>query len=51
MAEAPYVVLEIRVPRRIYELLEEAEAKLGVRKEDLVARGILKVLEEAGVAR
>ena len=49
MAEAPYVVLEVRVPRRLYELLEKAEAELGVRKEDLVARAILKVLEEVGV--
>jgi len=50
VAESPYVVLEIRVPRRVYEALERAEQKLGVRKEDLVAQALLKVLEEAGVS-
>lgn len=50
MDEQPYRVLEILVPSRVYEKLLEAEKLLGVTKEDLVARAILKVLEEAGVS-
>lgn len=41
--------LEIIVPARIVELLEKAEQKSGVRKEDLVMRALLKVIEEFGV--
>jgi len=41
--------LEIVVPGRIWELLEKCEQKAGLRKEDLVMRAIVKVLEEFGV--
>lgn len=49
MAEPPLVKIEVLVPRRIYDALERAEAEMGVKKEDIVARAILKVLEELGV--
>lgn len=49
MATPPYKVIEIRLPIKVYRALEEAENKLGIRKEDLISRAILKVLEELGV--
>ena len=43
---SPIVELKIVVPRKIYERLEEIERKAGVKKEDIVVRAIVKVLEE-----
>ena len=39
-------LLEIVVPARIYELLEKCEEKTGMTKEDLIARAIVKLIEE-----
>jgi hypothetical protein len=41
--------LEVVVPSRVYELLEKCEQKSGVKKEDLLMRAVIKVLEEFGV--
>jgi hypothetical protein len=41
--------LEVVVPSRVYELLEKCEQKSGVKKEDLLMRAVVKVLEEFGV--
>jgi len=38
--------LEIVVPSRIWERLNRVEAKTGIKKEDLVMRAMIKVLEE-----
>lgn len=42
--------LRVVVPVRIFELLEKAEQKAGVKKEDLIMRALIKVLEEFGVS-
>jgi len=36
------------VPKKIYDKLEELEKRLGVSKEDIVLRAIMKVIEEMG---
>lgn len=41
--------LEIVVPARIWELLDKCEHKTGIKKEDLLMRALVKVLEEFGV--
>jgi len=41
--------IEIIVPSRLFELLEQCERKSGVRKEDLLMRALIKVIEEFGV--
>jgi len=41
--------LEIIVPAKIAELLQRAEDKTGIRKEDLIMRALIKVIEEFGV--
>jgi len=38
--------LEIVVPSRIWERLEKAERKTGVKKEDILMRAVIKVIEE-----
>jgi len=38
--------LEIVVPIRVWEKLEKIEKKQGLRKEDLLMRAIIKVIEE-----
>jgi len=38
--------LEIVVPVTLLERLEKVAAKSGVRKEDLIARALVKVIEE-----
>jgi len=38
--------LEIVVPHRIWERLERCEQKTGIKKEDLLMRSLIKVLEE-----
>ncbi len=50
MAESPIVVLEVRVPRKLYEALERAASETGLRVEDIVARALVKALEELGVS-
>jgi hypothetical protein len=40
--------LEIVVPSRLWERLERCEQRAGVRKEDLLMRALIKVLEEFG---
>jgi len=39
----------IAVPEKVYQALEKAEQELRVRKEDLITRALVKVLEEAGM--
>lgn len=41
--------LEIIVPAKLIELLDKAEQKAGVKKEDLIMRALIKVIEEFGV--
>lgn len=41
--------LELMVPAKLFELLDRAEQKTGIRKEDLIARALIKVIEEFGV--
>jgi hypothetical protein len=41
--------IEIVVPGRLFELLEQCERKSGARKEDLLMRALIKVIEEFGV--
>jgi len=38
--------LVLLVPDRLWELLEEVERSTGIRKEDLVARALIRVVEE-----
>lgn len=38
--------LEIVVPDKVWKLLEKCEQKSGIRKEDLLMRSLVKVLEE-----
>ena len=38
--------LEIVIPSRIWERLEKIEKKAGVRKEDILMRAVIKVIEE-----
>jgi len=38
--------LEIVVPFRIWERLDRVEAKTGIKKEDLLMRSLVRVLEE-----
>ncbi len=45
---APVKEIRLLVPRKIYDKLEEIEKRLGVSKEDIVLRAIMKVLEEMG---
>jgi len=40
--------LKIVLPTKLYKKLEELEKKLGVTKEDIVARAIVRVIEEFG---
>jgi hypothetical protein len=42
--------LEIAVPSRIWELLEKCEQKTGIKKEDILMRAVVKVIEEFGVS-
>jgi hypothetical protein len=42
--------LEIVVPSRIWELLEKCEQKAGVKKEDILMRAVVKVIEEFGAS-
>jgi len=44
----PMVEIRILVPRKLYDKLEEIEKRLGVTKEDIVLRAIMKVIEEMG---
>ncbi|MEM2474797.1 MAG: hypothetical protein QW407_02635 [Thermofilaceae archaeon] len=37
------------VPAKIAELLQKCEDKTGIKKEDLVMRALIKVIEEFGV--
>ena len=47
--EAPPIVeICIQLPRVLYEKMEKLERELGVTKEDIIARAIVKVLEEFG---
>jgi len=38
--------LEIVIPSRIWERLEKIEKKAGIRKEDILMRALIKVIEE-----
>ena len=38
--------LEIVIPNRIWELLQKCEEITGIKKEDLVMRAVVKVIEE-----
>lgn len=38
--------LEIVIPSQIWDKLEKIERKTGITKEDLVMRGLVKVMEE-----
>ncbi|MEM2446216.1 MAG: hypothetical protein QW734_06125 [Candidatus Bathyarchaeia archaeon] len=38
--------LEVVVPARVWERLEELEKRKGIRKEDILMRAVVKVLEE-----
>jgi len=40
--------LELYVPVRIFEMLDRIEKNKGIKKEDLIMRSIVKVLEEFG---
>jgi len=40
--------LEIIIPARVWERLEKIEKKTGIRKEDLLMRALIKVIEEFG---
>jgi len=43
--------LEIIIPARIWEKMERIEKRTGIRKEDLLMRSLVKVLEEFGETR
>lgn len=45
---APVKEIKLLVPKKIYDKLEELEKRLGVSKEDIVLRAIMKVIEEMG---
>jgi len=38
--------LEILIPAKLYEELEVIEKKSGIRKEDILMRALIKVIEE-----
>jgi len=38
--------LEIVVPSRIWELLDQIEKRKGIRKEDILMRDVVQVIEE-----
>jgi hypothetical protein len=38
--------LEVIIPSRIWEQLEKIEQKAGIRKEDVLMRAVIKVIEE-----
>jgi len=38
--------LELYIPAKLYDDLEKAEKKSGVKKEDLISRALIKVIEE-----
>jgi len=40
--------LEIIIPAKLWDRLERIEKKAGVRKEDLLMRALVKVIEEFG---
>jgi hypothetical protein len=40
--------LEIIIPPKIWEQLENIERKKGIRKEDILMRAVVKVIEEFG---
>ncbi|RLC76723.1 MAG: hypothetical protein DRJ03_28085 [Chloroflexi bacterium] len=44
----PVKEIKLLVPKKIYDKLEELEKRLGVSKEDIVLRAIMKVIEEMG---
>ena len=44
----PMVELKVLLPKKLHDKLEELEKKLGITKEDIVARAIVKVIEEFG---
>jgi len=48
MAEALLRKLEIFIPKKLYDELEAVERKTGVRKEDILMRALIKVIEELG---
>ena len=41
--------MRLILPRKIVEKLERIERELGITKEDIIVRAIVKVLEEVGV--
>lgn len=38
--------IRVRLPPKVYTLLEKIEKEYRIRKEDLILRGIIKTLEE-----
>jgi len=38
--------LELVIPARLYRMLEDCERKSGIKKEDLLMRALVKVVEE-----
>ena len=38
--------LEVIIPARIWERLDKIEKELGIRKEDILMRALVKVIEE-----
>lgn len=43
--------MEIVIPGRIWEILETIERMKGIKKEDLLMRALIKVIEEFGGGR
>lgn len=42
----PIKELRLMVPKRVYDKLEDLEKRLNVRKEDIILRALVKVIEE-----
>ena len=42
----PYYKITLNVPQRLLQKLEEIERKYGVKKEDIVLRAVVKLIEQ-----
>ena len=45
---SPFEEIRIVVPRKVADRLREVESKLNVKREDLIVRALMKVIEEMG---
>jgi len=44
----PVVEMKILIPRRVYDKLEAIEGKVGIRKEDLVLKALVDLINKYG---